>query len=157
VLIDAGRVVGFGPVAQVAARADLPLALRDDATALLHGRIVSHDLRRDLTEVDAGGATFWLPRMSAAISQEIRMRVPAREVILASEAPESISLHNIIPGIVRRIVPDRARRAMMVEVALPDGALIARVTPDAITRLNLAPDRPVLALIKSTSIEVPGH
>ena len=45
---------------------------------------------------------------------------------------------------------------MLVEVALPAGALLARVTPDAIVRLGLAPGDAVLALIKSTSIEVLG-
>ena len=45
---------------------------------------------------------------------------------------------------------------MLVEIALPSGALLARVTPDAIVRLGLAPGGPVLALIKSTSIEVLG-
>ena len=45
---------------------------------------------------------------------------------------------------------------VMVEIALPVGALPARVTPDAIAPLALSPGRPVLALIKSTSIEVSG-
>ena len=46
---------------------------------------------------------------------------------------------------------------MLVEIALPSGGLLARVTPDAIVRLGLAPGGPVLALVKSTSIEVlPG-
>jgi molybdate transport system ATP-binding protein len=44
----------------------------------------------------------------------------------------------------------------MVEIALAEGALLARVTPDAIARLALSPGGPVLALIKSTSIEVLG-
>jgi hypothetical protein len=42
----------------------------------------------------------------------------------------------------------------MVEIGLPDARLLPRVTPDAVTRLALVPDLPVLALIKSTSIEV---
>ena len=50
----------------------------------------------------------------------------------------------------------RRRRSVLVEIALPSGALISRVTPDAIVRLALSPGKPVLALIKSTSIEVLG-
>jgi molybdate transport system ATP-binding protein len=84
------------------------------------------------------------------------VRVPAREVILAGQPPESISLHNIVPGEVRRITADAARRSVLVEIGLSDGALISRVTSDAIVRLALAPGKPVLALIKSTSIEVLG-
>jgi molybdate transport system ATP-binding protein len=97
-----------------------------------------------------------VPLLDAPIGSERRVRIPAREVILAAKPPDSISLHNIIPGRVRRMTGDAARRSVLVEIALPSVALIARVTPDAITRLNLAPDRPVLALIKSTSIEVLG-
>ena len=59
-----------------------------------------------------------------------------------------------MPGKVRRITGDAARRSVLVEIALPGGGLIARVTPDAIVRLALSPGEPVLALIKSTSIEV---
>jgi molybdate transport system ATP-binding protein len=156
VLIEAGRVVGFGPLAEVAARADLPLARRDDAGALLHCRVGDHDASRELTRLDAGGSSFLVPLLDAPIGSECRIRVPAREVILAGRAPEAISLHNVIPGTVRRIAADATRRAVMVEIALPGGALLARVTPDAISRLGLVLGRPVLSLIKSTSIEVIG-
>ena len=156
VLIDAGHVTGFGPVAEVATRADLPLARRDDAGALVHCRVAEHDRARELTLLDAGGVTFWVPLLDADVGSAIRIRIPAREVILAGRAPEAISLHNVISGTVRQIAGDPARRAVMVEIALPDGALLARVTPDAVARLALAPGGPVLALIKSTSIEVLG-
>jgi molybdate transport system ATP-binding protein len=156
VLVEAGRVVGFGPLAEVIASTDLPLALRDDAGALLHCRIAEHDPARELTCLEGGGARFWVPLLGGAAGSECRIRVPAREVILAGRAPDAISLHNIIPGTVRRIAADPTRRAVMVEVALPDGTLLARVTPDAIVRLTLTVGGPVLALIKSTSIEVIG-
>jgi molybdate transport system ATP-binding protein len=154
VLVEAGHVVGFGPLAEVIARTDLPLAQRDDAGALLHCRVTEHDPAHQLTRLEGGGASFWVPLLSRAAGTEYRIRVPAREVILAGRAPDAISLHNVIPGTVRRIAADPARRAVMVEIALPDGALLARVTPDAIARLALSPGGPVLALIKSTSIEV---
>ena len=156
VLLDSGRVVAFGPVADVAARGDLPLARRDDAAGLLHCRVAEHDRRRELTRLAVGGTSVWVPLLDTPVGGEIRVRIPAREVILAGKAPESISLHNIIPGTVRRIAADPARRAVMVEIALTDGALLARVTQDAVARLVLAPGGPVLALIKSTSIEVLG-
>ena len=46
VLIEAGRVVGSGSLSEVAARADLPLAQRDDAGALLLCRVAEHDAAR---------------------------------------------------------------------------------------------------------------
>jgi molybdate transport system ATP-binding protein len=154
VLIEAGQIVGFGSVSEVAARADLPLAQRDDAGAVLLCRVEAHDAARSLTRLKGAGAAFLVPLLDLPLDAECRLRIPAREVILAGKPPEAISLHNIVPGSVRRIAQDGVRRSVVVEIALPDGALLARVTPDAVARLGLSTGAPVLALIKSTSIEV---
>lgn len=154
VLVDAGRVVAHGPVAHVAARADLPLARRDDAGALLICRVEAHDVPRTLTRLEGAGAPFWIPLLDLPIGSTCRIRVPAREVILAARSPEAISLHNVVAGTVGRIVRDSRQHSVVVEICLPSGGLLSRVTPDAVARLNLSPGSPVLALIKSTSIEV---
>jgi molybdate transport system ATP-binding protein len=156
VLLDKGQMVAFGSVSDLAARADLPLARRDDAGALLICRVQENDTGRTLTRLQGGGATFWVPLLDLPVGAECRIRVPAREVILASRPPDAISLHNIVPGTVRRITDDTVRRSVVVEIGLPEGGLLSRVTPDAVVRLGLAPGSPVLALIKSTSIEVLG-
>ncbi len=130
-------MIGCGPLSEIAARGDLPLAQRDDAGALLLCRVAEHDVRRELSRLEGGGATLWVPLLDAAVGSERRVRIPAREVILAGKPPEAISLHNIVPGLVRRMTSDTARRSVLVEIALPSGALIARVTPDAIVRLGL--------------------
>ena len=143
-------------MSEIAAHADLPLAQRDDAGAVLLCRVAEHDAGRELSRLEGGGAEFWVPLLDAPLGAERRIRIPAREVILASKPPDFISLHNIVPGSVRRIANDSTRRSVLVEIALPNGSLVSRVTSDAIARLALAPGEPVLALIKSTSIEVLG-
>ncbi len=157
VLLEAGRVVAAGPAAAIAASAALPLAARHDAAALLRGRVVAHDAERGLTTVDCAGTTLVLPLVDASPGTVLRLRVSAREVILASEAPGAISLHNILATSVAGIgAPVGAELA--VELRLPGGAaLLARVTADAVRRLELAPGRPVLALVKSTSIAIMGR
>ena len=179
VLIEAGRVAGYGSLSEVASRTDLPFARRDDAGAVLECRVGEHDAARRLTRLEGGGATLFVPLMDLPVGGACRARIPAREVILARVAPEGISLHNIIPGTVRRIAQETARHSVMVEIALAGGrasvgvphggaplddastddvphggVLLGRVTPDAVARLGLVPGGPVLALIKSTSIEV---
>jgi molybdate transport system ATP-binding protein len=156
VLIDTGRVIGCGPLSEIAARADLPLAQRDDAAAVLLCRVMEHDRVRRLSRLEGAGATLWLPLLNMPIGAERRLRIPAREVILARKEPDSISLHNIVPGAVRRIADDAGGCSVLVEIALADGTLLSRVTPDAIVKLALRDGAPVLALIKSTSIEVLG-
>lgn len=154
VLIEQGQVIAAGALTDLSSRADLPFAQRDDAGAVLNCQVAGHDTGRELTRLDGAGRDFLVPLLDAPITTPVRVRIPAREVTLAGKAPESISMHNIIDGVVRRITREGARRSAMVEVALPGGALLSRVTPDAVSRLALTPGSPVLALIKSTAIEI---
>ena len=154
VLMQAGRSIATGDLPAMTARADLPLARRDDAAAVLPACVMAHDPARQLSVIAAGGAELLVPLLDDPVGTAIRVRIPAREVILAREAPAAISIHNIVAGTVRAVAEDTPRHAALVEIALPSGAFLARVTPDAILRLALAPGVPVLALIKSVAIEV---
>jgi molybdate transport system ATP-binding protein len=160
VLIDSGSAVAAGPIAEIAARADLPLAQRDDAGAVLSCRVAAQDAERQLTCLRWGPNELWIPQTDLPEGLDVRVRVPAREVILARPElngfRDALSLHNVLPGTVRAIADDPARRAVLVEVALRGGSVLSRVTPDAIARLGLAPGVPVAALIKSMSVEVLG-
>jgi molybdate transport system ATP-binding protein len=153
VLIRAGRVLAAGPLTELASRADLPIAAREDAAAILPARVMSHDPETQLTALQAAGRVLLAPLLAAAPGARLRARIPAREVILATEPPGGISVHNVIPGVVRAIVEDARAHASLVEVMLDGAGLLARVTPDAVRRLGLAPGKPVLALVKAMAIE----
>ena len=157
VLIEAGQVIGCGPLSEIAARADLPLAQRDDAGALLLCRVVEHDAGREL--IAPGG---WRRDVLGAAAGRAARRRTSRAHSGARGDPgrQAARRHQPAQHRPRRGAPDHrrcGRRSVLVEIALPSGALISRVTPDAIVRLALSPGRPVLALIKSTSIEVLGN
>ena len=154
VLIDAGRVIAAGPVDEIVSRGDLPTAKRDDAGAVLAVRVAKHDVTLGLTTIDCNDTHFVVPLLDAAPETRMRVRVPAREVILATERPGASSVHNVLEGQVRQITPDPEHRAVMVEVQLLGTRLLARITPDAVDRLHLANGVSVLALVKSVSIEI---
>ena len=154
VLMENGTVIAAGDLHAMTARGDLALARRDDAASVLPGRVADHDPARQLSGIEVGGVSLLVPLLDQPIGAPIRARIPAREVILAREAPTAISVHNVVPGTVRAVTQDDVRHAALVEIALPDGAFLARVTPDAVARLGLVSGAPVLALIKSVAIEV---
>jgi molybdate transport system ATP-binding protein len=160
VLLRAGRVEAAGPIDVIAARADLPLARRDDAGAVLACRVAAHAPERRLTYLACGGLSLLVPAQPAPRGAALRVHIPAREVILARQeaAPvlrDALSLHNILPGTVRALAEDPAREAVLVEIDA-GAPLLSRITPDAVRRLGLAPGTPVLALVKSVSVEVLG-
>jgi molybdate transport system ATP-binding protein len=161
VLLRDLRVIAAGPLNEMAARADLPLAQRDDAGAVLTCQVVAHDPARRLTQLASAGLSLLVPLQAASIGAALRVRIPAREVILArqdaAQLREMLSLHNILPGTVRRVAEDARHDAAMVEIDAGGTALLSRITPDAVARLALAPGAPVLALVKSMSVEVLGR
>ena len=154
ILLEAGRVVAAGPVDEVAAQADFPLALRDDAAAVLLARVASHDPARGLTRLEAGGMAVLVPLLDRPVGAAARVRVPAREVALArGTMPEAMSFQNVVPGRVRRVV-SAGPRGVLVELETGGAALLARVTRDAAARLGLAPGVEAVALFKSVGVEM---
>jgi molybdate transport system ATP-binding protein len=158
VLLEAGTVRAAGPVTEIAARADLPLAAREDAAAVLSCTVAAHEPARQLTQLAWGPAMLWVAQADLPVGAAVRLRIPAREVILArtdvGAFAGALSLHNVLPGRVKGIAAHPARHAALVEVAVGDASLLSRVTPDAVARLGLVPGAPVAALIKSMSIEI---
>jgi molybdate transport system ATP-binding protein len=131
VLLNAGGVVAAGPVAELATRPDLPLARRDDAGAVLACRVAAHEPARGLTRLSWGAAAIWVAALDRPPGTELRLRLPAREIILAR--PEMVgfgamlSLHNLLPGTVGAVAIDAAGRTALVRVDTPDGTLLSRV------------------------------
>lgn len=160
VLLEAGRVLAAGPLELLAARADLPTARRDDAGAVLTCCVVSHDATRGLSVLESGSARLLVPQVQAGIGGILRVRISAREVILAradaQTLQDAISIHNILAGVVSEVAEDSARGAALVRLDIGGAALLSRVTPDAVRKLGLARGAPALALIKSMSVEMLG-
>jgi molybdate transport system ATP-binding protein len=153
VLLEAGRVVAQGTLSELASRVDLPLAMRDDAAGVLMGYLHSHDPERRLSAVACGGLVFLVPQQAIAPQAPVRLRVPARDVIIALDAPREISVNNVVPAVVCAVGRDEAAHAALVELDVGGGQLLSRITLDAAERLRLRPGMRVLALVKSMSVE----
>jgi molybdate transport system ATP-binding protein len=154
VLIEAGRVRAAGPLAEIATRVDLPLAARDDASGVLFGAVAGHVEQRRLTAIACGDTYVWVPMLQVELGTRVRLRVPAREVILALDAPSAISVNNILPALVLDMAEDDAAHAALVSLEVAGGQLLARVTLDAADRLNLMPGKRLMALVKAMSVEL---
>ena len=154
VLIEAGRVVASGPLEEVASRAELPIAAREDAAGVLRGQVAAHDEARRLSAIACGADLVWVPLLAAPLGARVRLLVPAREVILALDAPRTISVNNRLTAVVAGVTEDQRAHAALVSLELNGGSIIARVTLDAAARLGLRPGREVLALVKAMSVEL---
>jgi molybdate transport system ATP-binding protein len=155
VLVDDGRVVAQGTPESLSHRLDLrPLLGRFEAGAVIDARVADHDDARRITRLEFGGQALVLPRLDIAAGTRLRVRVRARDVILAVERPSALSAQNVLAGRVVEIAAEEGPYAE-VKVDLDGGAIVARITRDSVDRLGLAPGRPVYAVMKSVALD--GH
>ncbi len=154
VLLDKGQVIAQGGVSEVCARADLPLAARHDAAGVLLGQVAGNIAERGLTEIGCGKHLFLVPEFKAEPRTPVRIRIPARDVILALDPPRNISVSNVIPVTICGLAEDLDRSTVFVELDFGGGQILAHVTADSANRLNLRNGDQLFALVKAMAVEV---
>ena len=150
-----GRVRAHGPTGAIVERLDLqPLTGRFEAGVLLDATVKEHDARLSLTHVDLDGETLVMPIVGGLEPGDgIRLRIRARDVALAIQRPEGVSIRNILPGTISEITPEADTAFAEAFVALKGARIRARLTRAAVEDLGLTPGTPVFALIKSVSFD----
>ena len=153
-VLSAGRKVADGPVQDVLERIELQSETgRFEAGVVLTATVVDHDARYRLTRLDHDGQFIVMPRVNVAEGTEVRLRIRARDVSLATRRPEGISVRNILSGRVSEIAeePDTAFAEVLVD--LGSARIRARISRAAADDLRLETGQPVFALIKSVAFD----
>ncbi|MDR6289234.1 molybdate transport system ATP-binding protein [Inquilinus ginsengisoli] len=150
VVLADGRVAASGPVAEVMGRIDL--FPRAEAGAVLEAAVKDHDDRFQLTRLRVAAGILTVPRIELAPGTLLRVRIRARDVMLATQPPDHLSALNVLPATVVEIAAgDGPTADIRLDCAGED--LLARLTRRSIETLGLAPGRPVHAVIKSVAFD----
>lgn len=154
VLLDAGRVVAEGPVVDI--MADLDVVSHLDAFeggALFEVTVAGHDDAYDLTRLAFAGGALTVPRLAVPAGRRLRVRIRARDVMLAMTEPGPISALNVLPAEVLKVHREAGAFAEVQLAVGPAVRLVARITRQSAVRLALAPGRRLYAVIKSVAID----
>jgi molybdate transport system ATP-binding protein len=147
-----GHIVAVGPPTEVFGRTDL-MAPHDSSEtgALIEAVIGEHDPSFGLTTLRSPAGALRAPRLDLPIGTPVRVRIRARDVMIATTQPEGLSALNVLPGIVTAA----NEAGGLVEVGLDCGGvrLAARLTRKSVDTLRLAPGRKVYAVIKSVALD----
>ncbi|MGE0716056.1 MAG: molybdenum ABC transporter ATP-binding protein [Alphaproteobacteria bacterium] len=152
VVLADGKVAAAGPTAEMMSRLDLlPLTGRADAGAVLDAVVEGTDAD-GLTTLATVAGPLVVPRVGLARGTALRVRIRAREVMLATARPEGISALNVLEG---RVGALGGGEGSVVDVRVDCGGapLLARVTRRSVAALGLAPGRPVFAVVKSVAFD----
>lgn len=154
VVLDQGRILQQGPVAQVFSDPALAphLGLRE-AGSVIPARITAQDVD-GLTRLETSAGPIWLPRIDAEPGTTLRIRITAQDVILSRTRPQGLSALNILPATVAAIRIGDGPGAL-IQLHLGQDLLLARITRRSAEALGLQPGTEVHAILKSVSV-APG-
>jgi molybdate transport system ATP-binding protein len=155
VLMEAGRVIGSGPLAQLQSDPALPLAAARDAAVMIEGVVTSHDAGYGLLTLAIPGGELLLPGPEMVTGARQRVRVAATDVSLVRERPSGSTISNILPVRIIAITPLSFQEHLVLLGLGADGAgarLIARITRRSADQLGLRAGEAVLAQIKGAAL-----
>lgn len=156
VLLADGKVVAAGPTQAIMQRLDLiPLTGQADAGAVVEATVAGHDAQFGLTELTSRAGTWRLPLVELPVGAPLRIRVRARDVMLAKQLPQEMSALNVMRGVVSEVgAPEGA--VVEVRIDCNGESLVARLTRYSVETLKLEPGTQVYALIKSVAFDRRG-
>jgi molybdate transport system ATP-binding protein len=150
IALEGGRVLRQGPALDVLADPNvMPMGI-GAAGAVLNATVVAHHAD-GLTELSAGQDVYFLPRLSLEIGAQLRVRLPASDVMLALDRPSNLSALNIIEGRVEAIQNTSASSAL-ITVSTSAGSVLARVTQRSVAAMGLDIRTPCFAIVKTVAI-----
>lgn len=159
VLIQAGRVVASGPLQDLQADPQLPIARLPEASVALNATVAHYDPEYGLTTLTVDGATIIVPGQYGAPGTPQRVRIGASDVSLARQQPTASTILNILPA---RVIDAEPQDAAQVNVVIRLGTagagarLLARVTRKSWEVLGTGPGELVYAQVKSVALVAPG-
>jgi molybdate transport system ATP-binding protein len=151
-LMDEGRVVAAGSLETLMGDPGLrPLTGRYEAGAVIAATVASHDSGYGVSRLAFDGGTLIVGRTDLPVGSRVRVRIHAREIAIAIEPPERVSIRNVLPAIVVSVA---AADPYMLDVVLACGAtrLWVQITALAQAQLNLVPGMRVHALVKALTV-----
>ena len=153
VVLESGKVVAQGLLADVLARLDLPIHLGEEAGVVLAARVAERDSQWALARFACAGTSLWARDQGAAVGKLVRVRVLARDVSVSLGEVADSSILNRLPGTVDAIGPGEHPAQALLRIRLSDGTpLLARLTRKSVEQLRLCPGKAIWAHIKSVAL-----
>lgn len=152
VVLAKGQLQAQGTATDLLSRINHPVVQGHEVAALIEGQVALCEPDWHLARVDFAGGSLWVRDDGLAVGQSVRLRVLARDVSLATVAPQNTSIQNQLEGVIDAIVQDEHPSQSLVRIRYKASFLLARLTNKAIYHLALQPGTAVWAQVKSVAL-----
>jgi molybdate transport system ATP-binding protein len=155
VLLDEGRVLAQGPVDEMSLNVQLQRIVGPELVgAVLEGVVTRLDPRQGSAELTVGNGTLQVALREVPLGARVRLQLLARDVILATQPVQGLSVRNALASTVIAISDDEYG-AVLVRLDVGGAIVLARITRAALEALNLRPGDAAWTLVKAVSTR--GH
>jgi molybdate transport system ATP-binding protein len=125
-----------------------------EAGAFLQTTVTAQDTAFKITTLDFEGEVLRMPMVASLnIGDRIRLRIRARDVAVAVNRPEGISIRNAIAATISEIKAEEETAFAEIVFTVGNQSLRARITRQAVDELGLNVGQSAFALIKSVSFD----
>jgi molybdate transport system ATP-binding protein len=152
VVLEGGRNLAHGPLAETLARVDLPIRLGEDAGAVFAATVAERDAEWHLARVEFDGGELWVKDSGVPVGRRVRVRILARDVSIAGSRHDDVSILNLLPATVIALAGEDHPSAVLVQLRAGATTLLARLTRRSAQRLDLVPGREVWVQIKAVAL-----
>ena len=153
VVMAEGRAVASGPARDIVGRFDLmPPEERREAGAVLDMVVAEQDRSFGMTVLRSAAGDIHVPGLSHPVGSMHRVRIRARDVILALKRPVGLSALNILSGTIESVAP-AGDHLFDVRLDCHGEAIISRITRQSLETLGLAVGRNVFAVVKAVAFD----
>jgi len=152
VLLEKGRVIASGTLNETLSRLDLPTAHLTDAGAVIEAAVSVHDDKYHLTRLDFPGGNLWVSKVDQPFGTRVRARVLARDVSIATQAPQGSSINNILNARIEEISEEGPDKVVVRMQVGDSHMLLSRITRRSRDQLGLAVGMEVFAQVKSVAL-----
>lgn len=152
-MIESGRLTASGTASQMLSLPGSSGAIsRREAGTVIEATVAQDQPDPRIVKVAAGSLTLWLAGTERRPGKHLRLRIAARDIMLATSRPEGLSALNILEGTITGMEPSGHDQ---VDVALGCAGtrLTARITSVSADILGLAPGMKVHAVIKTVALD----
>jgi molybdate transport system ATP-binding protein len=158
VLMQSGGVAAQGGIGAMSLDPRLRAMIGPDAVgAVLDGTVIGRGAM-GLLRVRLGEGEIQVIAAGSAVGTTLRVLLLARDIIVATQTPQGLSVRNSLKGVVSAVEDDGASDLVSIDIGGDTVSghrgptILARITKAATRELVLAPGKTVWALVKSVSL-----
>lgn len=158
IVLERGRLVGHGRYSELVHDPGAQQVLRSRGMCnLLVATLLRHEPLEGVSVVQIGQASdprrrLIVPRLEAAEGRRVLLSIDPRDIALALEPVQRVSIRNQVPAVVQRCTVHDQGALVAVEVGAESGALLVEVSRMSVAALRIAAGQPVVCLIKCSAI-----